>query len=69
MDDGKLIKVNVGSGFSDDNRTDYWTSRDTLVGDIVEVAADAVTQNQDGSYSLRFPRFVRFRGFEAGEKL
>jgi DNA ligase 1 len=68
-DDGKLIRVNVGSGFSDDNRTDYWTGRDNLVGDIVEVAADAVTQNQDGSYSLRFPRFVRFRGFEAGEKL
>jgi hypothetical protein len=26
-------------------------------------------QNQDGTYSLRFPRFVRFRGFEPGEKL
>jgi DNA ligase 1 len=68
-DDGKLIRVNVGSGFSDDNRTDYWSGRDNLVGDVVEVAADAVTQNQDGSYSLRFPRFVRFRGFEPNEKL
>jgi hypothetical protein len=22
---------------------------------------DVITQNQDGTYSLRFPRFVRFR--------
>jgi hypothetical protein len=36
---------------------------------LVEVQADAVTQNQDGSYSLRFPRFLRFRDFEAGEKV
>jgi hypothetical protein len=35
----------------------------------VEVRADAVTQNQDGTYSLRFPRFLRFRGFEVGEKI
>jgi hypothetical protein len=33
------------------------------------VRADAVTQNQDGSYSLRFPRFERWRGFSQGEKL
>jgi DNA ligase-1 len=71
-DDGKRIKVNVGSGFSDSNRDSFWASHvenDNIVGQIVEVRADAVTQNQDGSYSLRFPRFLRFRGFEAGEKL
>jgi DNA ligase-1 len=68
-DDGKLIRVNVGSGFSDDNRITYWTGRDNLIGNIVEVRADAVTQNQDGSYSLRFPRFKGFRGFEVGEKI
>jgi DNA ligase-1 len=68
-DDGKLIRVNVGSGFSDDNRSTYWTGRNNLIGNIVEVRADAVTQNQDGSYSLRFPRFKGFRGFEAGEKI
>jgi hypothetical protein len=39
------------------------------VGQIVEVRADAITKNQDGSYSLRFPRFLRFRGFEIGEKI
>ncbi len=69
VDDGKKIRVNVGSGFSDANRDDFWTERSVLPGQIVEVRADAITQNQDGSYSLRFPRFLRFRGFEVGEKI
>jgi DNA ligase-1 len=73
QDDGKTIVVNVGSGFSDANRAEYWESQKedpaTIIGQVVEVRADAVTQNQDGSYSLRFPRFLRFRGFKAGEKI
>ena len=69
MDDGKQITVNVGSGFSDRDRDDFWSAGDNLIGQLVEVRADAVTQNQDGSYSLRFPRFKTFRGFELGEKL
>jgi DNA ligase-1 len=68
-DDGRSIVVNCGSGFSDDDRRTYWDNRGQLVGQIVEVRADAITQNQDGTYSLRFPRFLRFRGFEVGEKL
>ena len=54
---------------SDDERDDYWKNRDKLIGDVVEVRADAVTKNQNGDYSLRFPRFKTFRGFEPGEKL
>jgi DNA ligase-1 len=69
VDNGRDIRVNVGSGFSDSNRDEYWNARDDLLGHLVEVQADAVTQNQDGSYSLRFPRFLRFRDFEAGEKV
>ena len=69
VDDGKSISVNVGSGFTDDNRIEFWSSRTLLPGNIVEVRADAVTQNQDGTYSLRFPRFKGFRGFEVGEKI
>jgi DNA ligase-1 len=68
-DNGRRIMVNVGSGLSDSDRDQYWAARDDLLGRVIEVQADAVTQNQDGSYSLRFPRFVRFRGFEAGEKI
>jgi len=69
VDNERTVRVNVGSGFSDLDRDRYWSERDQLLGHVVEVAADAVTQNQDGTYSLRFPRFVRFRGFETGEKL
>ena len=69
QDDGKDIRVNVGSGFTDEQRSTFWTDRDNLVNQLVEVRADAVTQNQDGTYSLRFPRFKTFRGFEAGEKI
>jgi len=68
-DNGRFIHVNVGSGLSDSDRDEYWSARDSLLGRVVEVQADAVTQNQDGSYSLRFPRFLRFRGFEPGEKI
>ena len=69
IDDGKKISVNVGSGFSDANRDEFWNSRTDITGQLVEVRADAVTQNQDGTYSLRFPRFKTFRGFEVGEKI
>jgi DNA ligase-1 len=69
VDDGKNIVVNCGSGFSDADRNEFWSSRDSLPRQIVEVRADAITQNQDGTYSLRFPRFLRFRGFAAGEKI
>ena len=70
-DDGKFIRTNVGSGLSDDDRTEFWKSKEKLIGQIVEVRADAITQNQDATdeWSLRFPRFLRFRGFEPGEKL
>jgi DNA ligase-1 len=67
VDDGKTISVNVGSGFTDRQREDFWNCR--ADGHVVEVRADAVTQNQDGTYSLRFPRFKGFRGFVPGEKL
>ena len=68
-DDGKDILVNVGSGLSDAQRETFWETKDRLLGMVAEVRADAVTQNQDGTYSLRFPRFKTFRGFEVGEKI
>jgi DNA ligase-1 len=67
VDDGKAIRVNVGSGFTDEQRDEFWSCK--VDGHIVEVRADAVTQNQDGTYSLRFPRFKGFRGFAQGEKI
>jgi len=69
VDDGKTICTNVGSGLTDEQRQTFWQFKHDCVGMLAEVRADAVTQNQDGSYSLRFPRFLRFRGFVPGEKL
>ena len=69
VDNERTICVNVGTGYSDSDRDEFWALRNQLLGVIGEIEADAVTQNQDGSYSLRFPRHKRFRGFEPGEKL
>ena len=32
-----------------------------VIGQTAEILCDVISQNQDGTYSLRFPRFVRFR--------
>jgi len=61
IDNERLIRCNVGSGLTDSQRDDYWTNKDSIIGQTAVVLADAVTQNQDGSYSLRFPRFKTFR--------
>ena len=70
-DDDKFIRVNVGSGLTDGLREDIWGDQKAVMGQVVEVRADAATRNQDSEdvYSLRFPRFLRFRGFEAGTKI
>ena len=67
-DDGKFIKVSVGSGWTDDQRAEV---DDSVIGQILEVRADAVTRSQDSEdiWSLRFPRALRFRGFKQGEKI
>lgn len=71
VDDGKKIVVNVGSGFTDLEREEFWQDKASMLGQIVEIRADVITQSQDNAdiWSLRFPRFLRFRGFVAGEKL
>jgi DNA ligase-1 len=61
VDSGKEITVNVGSGFSDSDRDQLWEDRNLIFGRTVEILCDVITQNQDGTYSLRFPRFIRFR--------
>jgi len=70
-DDGKFFHLNVGSGLTDDMRKDVWAVKDSVIGQLVEIRADAATQSQDADdvWSLRFPRFKTFRGFAIGEKL
>ena len=70
-DNNKFIRVNVGSGLTDEQRDEIWGTKENVIGQVVEIKADCVTQNQDAddTYSLRFPRFERFRGFTRGEKI
>ena len=69
-DDQYNYRLNCGSGFSDSQREEYWSERDKLIGQLVEIRADARTKSQDAeTFSLRFPRFKCFRGFEPGEKI
>ena len=60
-DHGCDIRVNVGSGLTDQQRNEFWEAKDEVIGQTAEILCDAITQNQNGGYSLRFPRFLRFR--------
>ena len=69
-DDGKFFSLSVGSGLTDEDREKFWASKDNLIGRLVEIRADAVTQSIEGEhFSLRFPRFKNFRGFKEDEKI
>lgn len=70
VDQDKEIEVTVGGGYSEELRDQIWTNRDKMIGRVVEVKGDALTQSQDGgTWSLRFPVFVQFRGFNPHEKI
>lgn len=51
------VVVNVGSGFSDEQRAEFWADKKELIGVTIEIEADGITK--DGS--LRFPRFKNLR--------
>lgn len=55
---GKVV-VNVGSGFSDEQRKTLVT--DELIGKIVTVTYNAKIQAKDGAWSLFLPRLVEIR--------
>ena len=69
-DDGKFFSLSVGSGLTDDERERFWSAKDKLIGRMVEIRADAITQSIESEhFSLRFPRFKNFRGFKEDEKI
>ena len=51
--DGNIVKV--GSGFSDEERTKYWSTPALILHKIVEVKYFEESTNADGTFSLRFP--------------
>jgi DNA ligase-1 len=64
-DDGKIIKCDIGSGMSDDQRFQWALDFGKIEGKIIEVAYFSLSQTsaQKGSnyYSLRFPRLKSVR--------
>lgn len=66
--DYKGNTVNVGSGFSDAQRKEFWENKDDIIGRIIEVKYKEITKNKDtGLESLQFPVFVSLR--EEGKEI
>lgn len=66
--EGKPIRTNV-AGMSDSVRRDSFADQ-SLIGEIIEVRADAVTRAKGSDiYSLRFPEMVRFRSVNREGKI
>ncbi len=60
--DYKGNEVSVGSGFSDAQRTEFWSKRDELLGTICEVKYKEVSKDKrTNAESLQFPVFVGIR--------
>ena len=51
----KGYKVAVGSGFSQQQRIEYFKNPESIIGKTITVQYFEETENQDGEYSLRFP--------------
>jgi hypothetical protein len=54
-----IVKVNVGSGFNDAQRKQYW--KENLVDKIVAVKYNARIKNKSGEESLFLPVFIELR--------
>lgn len=55
-------EVNVGSGFTDEQRKEYWLKKDDLLGALCEVKYKEISSDKNsGLNSLQFPVFVRLR--------
>lgn len=54
--------VKVGSGFTDEQRTEFWANRDDIIGSLCEVKYKEISSDKNtGLESLQFPVFVQMR--------
>lgn len=60
--------VRIGSGFSDELRSEYWYNKDKYIGQMVKVQYFEKTVAADGTPSLRFPVFLSFRDINTTEE-
>lgn len=55
-------EVRVGSGFTDEQRTEFWAKRNDLTGTICEVKYKEISYDKNtGAESLQFPVFISLR--------
>lgn len=55
-------EVKVGSGFTDEQRAEFWKSRDEITGALCEVKYKEISQDKNtGLESLQFPVFISIR--------
>lgn len=60
--DYKGNSLNVGSGMTDEQRSEFWAMRERLVGRVIEVKyKEESTDKKTGLCSLQFPIFVALR--------
>lgn len=62
-DKSERVISGVGSGLTDFTKDEIlrYESAGQLIGRIVDIEYNEISKNSDGSYSLRFPRFLKFR--------
>lgn len=60
--DYKGNEVRVGSGFTDDQRTEFWRNKESLLGALCEVKYKEISYDKNtGADSLQFPVFICLR--------
>jgi len=60
--------VNVGSGYSDEQRSYIWNNKDNMLGKIIEIKYKEITKDKKtGLESLQFPVFVQIRNDKTEE--
>ena len=59
--DYKGFELGVGSGFTDEQRNEYWKHPELIVGHIVTVKYKCETKNKNGGVSVQFPTFCVVR--------
>lgn len=58
----KDTTVRIGTGFTDQQRTEYWNNPDLIIGKLAQYRYTSVSHNQNNDeVSLRFARFISLR--------
>ena len=57
----KDFTIDIGSGWTDEQRKEYWSDPSRLIGQMIEIQYQGETINEKGGSGLRFPTLQRLR--------